>query len=126
MVGQKIEKDEKSIRLVAKNSTALVTRTEKVAFTAGSTYDTLLTAVESGKAPDSIKVDKKYTITKNIEEVMEVLANAGLLQAVDIKTTISMTADKFKSTQRRGSVQKAIKECGQISPSFKIKYEIKE
>ncbi len=125
-----IDESEKSIRLVAERSNALVTRSEKVEFDKSEDYLNLLKdverAVENGSVPSELTVKEEYKITKNIGKVLQLLEENGLLDSLDKKTTIAMKPEGFKGMSKTGKLQKAIQKCGKVAPSFKIKYELKE
>ena len=121
-----INEDEKSIRLTAEKSNALVTRAEKVEFSNDKDYKILLKAVEDGDAPLELTCKEEYKLTKNIKEVLELLEENGLLDSLSKKTTITMKPEVFKGMKKTGKLQEAIQKCGKVEPSFKIKYELKE
>jgi hypothetical protein len=126
LAGDGIGENEKSIRLVAERSNALLTRTEKVEFSKDENYLDLLKAVDAGESPLELTFKKEYKLTKNIDEVLELLEENGLLDSLDEKTTIAIKPEVFKGMSKTGKLQKAIQDCGKVTPSFKIKYEIRE
>ncbi len=122
-----IRDSEKSVRLVAEKSNALITRTETVAFSKNEeSYLDLLKAIEAGSTPSELTYKEEYKLTKNIDRVLELLDENGLLESLDKKTTVSVSAEDFKSMDKTGELNKSIKDCGTLSPSFKVKYEIRE
>ncbi|RLI45636.1 hypothetical protein DRO61_10325, partial [Candidatus Bathyarchaeota archaeon] len=95
-----INEDEKSIRLIAEKSYALVTRAEKVEFSKNEDYLDLLKAVEAGNAPSELTFKEEYKLTKNIDEVLQLLEENGLLGSLDKKTTIAMKPEVFKGMSK--------------------------
>ena len=123
----KIKESEKSVRLVAKKSNALITRSDKVEFSKNEeSYLDLLKAIEAGSAPSELTCKEEYQLTKNIKEVLKLLKAYGLSDSLDKKVTVSIKADTFKEKEKSGELDKSIKGCGKITPSFKVKYEIRE
>ena len=122
-----IKDSEKSVRFIAEKSNVLLTRTEKVEFSKKEkSYLKLLKAVETKSAPSELTFKEEYKLTKNIDRVLELSEENGLLDPLDKKTTISVSAEDFKSMSKTGKLDESIKDCGELSPSFKVKYEIKE